>query len=283
MRLLGGLILAVLTAINEPDTVRVKGARVENLSWDDYLAKVVEKEAGPGFPEEALRAQAVVARTYALHRIARAQDRGTNFDVEAGTLGQAMSEGPPSAKSQNAVEDTRGLVLAVQGRPVEAFFHAACGGRTAEPSDVFHADSPGLSSVKCSYCRDRPNYEWRGAVSRKDLAAQARGLGLPGFFGFRFPETDERGRVLSLRGTGPGSRPRIPLTVLRRIAGEKKLRSGLFELVQTGTHVAFEGKGYGHGVGFCQEGARELARRGRNFRQILRFYFPKAELMKTDD
>ena len=277
------LLAALIVGITEPISVRVKSAKVQRLAWEDYLARVVEKEAGPGFPLEALRAQAVVARTYALQRIERAKVQKEKFDIEAGTLGQALSEKRGSEACRNAVSDTRGLVLSAEGRLIESFFHASCGGWTAEAKDVFRAESPGLESVKCLYCRDSRNFAWSGSLSRTGLSAAAKAIGLPGFIGFQPYEEDSRGRILSVKAAAPGWRAELPLTFLRRMAGESRLKSGLFDCVQTGGHILYSGWGYGHGVGLCQEGARGQAKRGKNFRAILKFYFPGAELVPVPD
>jgi stage II sporulation protein D len=301
----GRLYRGTITALRDRTGVTV----VDRVPMETYLAGVVSAEMGRrSLTElEALRAQAVVSRTYALRNLRRWGAQG--FDLYA-TVADQVYGGASSETGEGraAVDATRGRILTYGGVPIDAFFYSTCGGRTADGTEVFRAaDRPYLRSVAdiaddgVAYCSISPRFrwheEWTGEALRATLArtlppvAAAAGAGaaaadLSEVRDVRVTYRTPSGRVGQLtiglrrgevRVEGPNVRQ-----VLRPASGEI-LRSNTFTLTVSGggrriTRMAADGAGAGHGVGFCQWGAVGRSRAGQDYQRILAAYYPGAVL-----
>jgi stage II sporulation protein D len=272
---------------------------VNRLPMEVYLRGVVSTEMGRRAPTEleALRAQAVVSRTYALRHLRRWDVQG--FDLYATVADQVYGgAGRETPEGNDAVLATRGRVLMYDGQPIDAFFYSTCGGRTADGTEVFRAaDRPYLRSVPdvaddgTAYCSISPRFRWRETWGGDELRAiLRRTLPTVGLAGSDADEvTDVRvayrtpsGRVgqlaIGLRRSevqvdGPKVRQ-----VLRSTSGDI-LRSSAFALTATRggarvTRLVADGAGAGHGVGFCQWGAVGRSRTGQDYEHILAAYYP---------
>jgi stage II sporulation protein D len=282
---------------------------VDRVPMETYLAGVVSAEMGRRSltEQEALRAQAVVSRTYALRNLRRWQVQG--FDLYATVADQvyggAASETP---EGRGAVDATRGRILTYGGVPIDAFFYSTCGGRTADGTEVFRAaDRPYLRSVPdvaddgTAYCSISPRFrwheEWTGEALRATLQrtlppvdAAAGGTTMASDVSevrdVRVSYRTPSGRVGRLtialrRGDVYVDEPNVR-QVLRPVSGEL-LRSNTFTLTVSGagqrvTRLTADGAGAGHGVGFCQWGAVGRSRAGQDYQRILAAYFPGASL-----
>jgi stage II sporulation protein D len=277
---------------------------VNRVGMEEYLPGVVSAEMGRRSPVEqaALQAQAVVSRTYALRNLGRWRARG--FDLSPSVADQVYGglDGE-TPEGRAAVVETRGRVLTFNGALIEAFFYSTCGGRTANGVEVFkRATQPYLRSVAdqaedgAIYCSISPRYRWHEEWDAKALRATLE-RNLEPVTGIRREDvgqvTDVRiirrsasGRVDQLGIVLGGPEIRVNGPAIRRVlrpASGELLRSNAFTLVATGagrrvTHLAVDGMGSGHGVGFCQWGAVGRARAGQGFEQILRAYFPGTRL-----
>jgi len=293
-----------ITALRDGSGVTV----VDRLPMEAYLAGVVSAEMGRRslMEQEALKAQAIVSRTYALRNLRRWAARG--FDLYASVADQAYggaaSETP---EGRAAVESTRGRILTYGGAPIDAFFYSTCGGRTADGTEVFRAaDRPYLRSVAdvaedgTAYCSISPRFrwheEWTGEALRATLQrtlpalAAATGAPVPSDLSevrdvrvtYRTPSGRVGQLAIGLHGgdvlvDGPNVRQ-----VLRPVSGEL-LRSSTFTLQVSGagrgvTRLSADGAGAGHGVGFCQWGAVGRSRAGQDHERILAEYYPGAVL-----
>jgi stage II sporulation protein D (peptidoglycan lytic transglycosylase) len=283
---------------------RVGVTVVNRLGIENYLQGVVSAEMGRRTSEEqaALRAQAVVSRTYALRNLGRWKSRG--YDVSATVSDQVyggLSFETPEGRA--AVIETRGRVLTYNGAVIEAFFYSTCGGRTADGFEVFRgAARPYLRSIPdragngSIYCSISPRYHWREEWSGEALRATLQ-RNLPAVAGGRSGPVARVSDIRVTRRTASGRVDQIAIAlggpeilvdglgireVLRSSSGEL-LRSNAFELTATGagsgvTRLTVDGMGAGHGVGFCQWGAVGRARAGQGFEQILAAYFPGTRL-----
>jgi stage II sporulation protein D len=272
---------------------------VNRLPLESYLLGVVSTEMGRRAPTElaALRAQAVVSRTYALRHLRRWDAQG--FDLYATVADQVYGGAErETPEGTDAVLATRGRILTYGGQPIDAFFFSTCGGRTAEGTEVFRgADRPYLRSVPdvaddgTAYCSISPRFRWRETWSGEQLrAVLRRTLPTVGVSGSDADEvTDVRvayrtpsGRVGQLaiglrRSEVQVYGPRVR-QVLRSTSGDI-LRSNSFTLATTRggarvTRLVADGAGAGHGVGFCQWGAVGRSRTGQSYQQILTAYYP---------
>jgi stage II sporulation protein D len=253
-----------------------EGKEPLELRLEDYVAGVVGGEMPGSFPKEALKAQAVAARSYALTRKIEAQAAGRAYDIGAGVLAQVFSRDPgPAARA--AAEATAGEVLAVNQEPVEAYFHAACGGRTEGGLAALGRDLGYLRSVACGRCDHAPKVRWSVRLSPRELG-KAAGLGAA-----------RSARIVSRTPTGRAERVEIaagdrkvvlPASDLRQRLGFSRLPSLAFELRQERGDFVFDGRGQGHGAGLCQWGAAGLAREGKTYREILGHYYPGVEVVR---
>jgi stage II sporulation protein D len=259
--------------------VRVAEPReVLELRLEDYVAGVVGGEMPGSFPPEALKAQAVAARSYALTRKLEAQAAGRAWDIGAGVLAQVFTR-TPSAPARAAAEATAGEVLAQGMEPVEAYFHAACGGRTEGGLAALGRDLPYLSPVECGRCDRAPRARWSVRVGARELAEAA---GLAGdATAARVTARSPTGRAERVEVQAGARRAAIPAVELRQRLGFSRLPSLAVEIRGPGPDgFALEGRGHGHGAGLCQWGAAGLAREGRTYREILLHYYPGTEVVR---
>jgi stage II sporulation protein D len=257
---------------------------VNVLPLEEYIAGVVDGEMPASWPEAARRAQAIVARTYALSQAGR---RHPLFDVYATTRSQMYngfqyrSGGRRLAGETEAARrvaaDTAGLACLHGGELACTYYSAVCGGRTTAGLSVFR-DAAELPSVPCEWCREASRYRWTVRLTRPELAGRLRGLLMacdPGFGELKSIERTDDGFTLS------DGRRRVTLSMaeLRRALD---LNSDRFDIEPTGDRTGFvlHGRGHGHGVGLCQWGARGQALAGRNCIEILRHYYPNADIVR---
>jgi stage II sporulation protein D len=246
---------------------------VNRLPLESYLYGVLPKEVPYDWPLEALKAQAVAARTYAVSRIALAE--GAPYDVEDTVLSQVYgglaAETPGTTR---AVDETRDAILTYGGQPIIAYFHSHSGGRTEDPAHVWGARLPYLVSQDDPYSLETGDMRWGAAYALADVRAKLAA---------EFPALGEVRSLEVSRKNGPraelvrviGSRRSVELSAnrLRLLLGPAKLKSTAFRMTVDKRQVRFEGTGYGHGVGLSQWGAMAMARGGADYRKILSFYY----------
>lgn len=255
---------------------------LSEVPLEEYLAGLFPGEMPADWPPEAVKAQVVAARTYALFR--QKQNPNPLYDLETDTADQVY-QGRQGEKE--IPESIRQAIAATQGEVVwylgyyPAYFHSSCGGQTElarrvwERNDISH-------SVADRYCKNSPYREWELALPQKEFLKILREQGLEG------------SRVLSVKIEKKEGSPRnflviaetdqatlfLKATRLRKLLGNEKLKSTWFEVLTTPGHVIFHGTGFGHGVGLCQWGAKAMAEKGADYKAILQFYYPKAVVRK---
>ncbi|MEK7722451.1 MAG: SpoIID/LytB domain-containing protein [Elusimicrobiota bacterium] len=252
---------------------------IEYLSLEEYLYGVLPAEMSPGWPLEALKAQAVASRTYAMKFINPARD----YDITNGAEMQVYTGvSKVNSRIMEAVNSTRGEVLKYKGRLVTAFFHACCGGHTASVKSAWGEDiiKP-LYGVADPFCSPSRHYRWEFYLSSADLLKfiQSRGSTALKIKNMRIHQKDRSGRTVSFKFTTDKSPTVVKTTDLRKHFGAFEFRSTYIigiSPVKSGYELA--GRGWGHGVGMCQEGARYMALKGRPYRKILRHYYPGAAI-----
>lgn len=270
---------------------------VNVVPLEDYIASVIDSEMPGDFPDEARKAQAIVARTYAQYQMNRA-GRDALLDLYASTrsqkyLGYQYREpggrllAGESPAGRRIGEATRGLVCTYRGQVFCTYYCAVCGGTTVEGTKVFSDAAPPLRAVRCDWCREARLYRWTAEISRGD--AQDDLTPLLNKNGTRAGRLKTVSRV---RTTDPGAVPEFDLRTDRqtvRVSGAE-LRGALssrgvysprFAIEDKGRTLVISGRGHGHGVGLCQWGARGLALTGRNCEQILQYYYVGASVTKV--
>jgi stage II sporulation protein D len=267
-----------------PGTLRVSSEREElrfvvEADVEAYLPSVVTAELDAA-PPAALEAQAVVSRTFALGSRKRHGDHDLCDLTHCQSFAGLTVQRPAALE---AVRRTQGLVLLAGGVTLEpTFFHAACGGHTSRPIDVFHVRSaaPGVSDVLGGkpLCATAPDFAWSVTVDRLELA-RALGTGGDGNV-FEPLRRDEARRVIELRAFGRRFSGADFLSRVGRAFGWRSVRSLKLDTEEVDQQVRFSGTGLGHGVGLCQHGARALAERGQDGQAILGHYFPHARVAR---
>lgn len=282
---------------------------VNEVPLEDYLRGVLPEEIGnpPQTDFEAVKAQAVAARTYTMSYLGRRADLGFDLwaTVEDQVYGGTARE---NAQSNRAVQETRGEILLSEGVPIRALYSSACGGRTSNVEDVWPWPwTPYLRSVRdaedenlTGYCSLSANYRWReewpvdAFVATLRKYAPAEGASTEALDGqlvdVRIENRSRSGRVAELvvqttegECVLHGDRTRW---ALRRPGGEAILRSSFFKIgVQRAADgaplkVVASGGGNGHGIGMCQWGAMGMARAGKSYREILRHYYKATQITR---
>lgn len=244
---------------------------VNVLPLEDYLVGVLGSEMPKSFPPEALKAQAVAARTYALQKKLVSNGDGAHLgsSVLSQVYGGLSAEDP---RTRAAVEATRGLVLTFDLAPIEAYFHASCGGRTATGLEALGRDLPYLKSVECP-CGRLPVSRWELSLADAELGAALGRRGPPQRVRVLTRSSSGRARLIAL---APGKQ--LDAVTFRELLGYTKVKSLAFEIEDGHDGLSLTGRGYGHGAGLCQWGANALAQEGWDFRKILEHYYPGTEL-----
>jgi len=253
---------------------------IECLSLEEYLYGVLPSEMSPDWPLEALKAQAVASRTYAMKFINPARD----YDITNGVEMQVYN-GTNKINSRiiEAVNSTRGEVLKYKGKLVTAFFHACCGGHTASVKSAWGEDviKP-LYGVPDPFCSPSRHYRWEFYLSTADLLKfiQAQGSTALKIKSVRINQKDRSGRAASFKFTTDNGSKVVQTTDLRKRFGTFEFRSTYVTGI-TAVKGGYElsGRGWGHGVGMCQEGAKYMAIKGKTYKRILRHYYPSAAII----
>lgn len=256
---------------------------VNRLDLESYLYGVLPHEVAFWWPMEALKAQAVAARTYALYQIS--VSRRQEYDVKNTTSSQVYGgTARERYRTNRAVELTRGEHLTHAGKIFPAYFHATCAGRTAAASELWNIDVPPLAGgALCEYCRISPHYYWQARIPlsqvEEKLAASGRAVGQ--LMRIEPVTRTPSGRVGTLRFVGTKGQSTVAAKDFRVWMGGSRIRSTSFTLTVKDDAAEFRGQGWGHGVGLCQWGALGQALLGRPYAQILSFYYPGSESRRS--
>ena len=249
---------------------------VNLVGLEDYLKGVLPSEVPVGWPMEALKAQAVAARTYALYK--RAQNDGEDYDLLSDINDQVY--GGMDRENENttrAVLFTKGEILVHDKRLIKAYFHSTCGGRTENAVDVFGGETvPYLKSVHCNYDRRSPYHVWQYSTRLSELQADLSrsGLRVGKVVGISPRGRTRTGRVREVVVRSKTGNHTLKATDFRIMVGPKKVKSTRFKIKKRGSTVVFKGIGYGHGVGLCQWGAKGMAEKKFGYAKILKHYYP---------
>ena len=272
-------------AVQEGDTVHL-------LTMDEYLLGVLAAEMPASFPEEALRAQAVAARTYTLYRMAHQAGNSVHPDASVCTdpnhckaylnpalFGERWGDDTETytEKLREAVSSTDGLAVLYENAPVLAVFHAVSSGQTERAADVWGQDFPYLQSVRSDGEQEAPRYYARVEMTLGEFKDT---------FSAAYPEAKfgntPQGWFTNIRRSPAGGvtsltigEINIPGTRLRAMFA---LQSTNMNITATETSIIIDTYGHGHGVGLSQYGARAMALEGKDFREILQWYYQSAEV-----
>ncbi len=241
---------------------------INQLPLEEYIKSVVRSEVGINWEMEALKAQAVISRTYALFQM-NAQ-KNPIYDLTSSVLHQVYKGYTADPRISYAVKHTEGEVLVYNGKVIESLYHSTCGGRTENAEEVFGKSYPYLKSVESS-CEISPYWIWERKIP---LAEIEKALNISGISEITIKSYTSTQRVKLLDIPHSAGVLTVKATDMRRLLGWNRLPSTNFTFALANGMVIFEGKGYGHGVGLCQWSALEMARKGMNYKDILAYFYP---------
>ncbi|HZJ85221.1 MAG TPA: stage II sporulation protein D [Syntrophomonadaceae bacterium] len=261
--------------------------RVIKLDLEDYLVGCVAAEMPSSFEIEALKAQAVCARTYAIKKIIDGHPYPKKADLSDDinscqayiTENEFYERHPYQSKKlynkvKKAVTDTKGVIMLYAGMPIDALYHSTCGGRTASAEETWGNELAYLQSKSCPYCKASKYYETRQVFSYQDFSS----IGQVNL-------TPKQKIIISKNKSGRSKEVSIGDYKISTI----KIR-GILNLPSSWIKNIFLDRdelivttcGYGHGVGLCQCGANGLAQEGKDYKEILKYYYSQIQIFKID-
>ena len=248
---------------------------INHVDLEQYLYSVVGAEAVSTWPIEALKAQAVAARSYALYK----RNTGTNglYDVDT-TVGTQVYKGLDTeyTTTHEAVNGTLGQIMTHNNEVILAAFHSSSGGHTENVEDVWSSPLPYLRAV-IDYDHQSPVFEWQQVIPVTEIQNLVAGVGK--IVGLKPVQMTPRGRVVTMEVMGDRGSATVSGKELRQAL---KLRSTLFRVSTDGNNLRIQGRGFGHGIGLSQWGAYYLAKQGVGYQQILKHYYQSANLTEFE-
>ncbi len=242
---------------------------VNEVPLEDYIKGVVAGEVGNSWDIEALKAQAVVARTYALYQ--KLHNGKMPYDLTSSVIHQVYRSGNIPENIAKAVNDTRGEILTYEGKPIIAYYHSTSGGMTEDPAEVFGKSYPYLKPVETS-CELSPYFMWEKRIPVSEIE---RASNVTGIKEIMIDDLTVSNRARDFRIITENGEHKIPAKELRKSLGWDRLPSTMItNITKDEDAFIFEGKGYGHGVGMCQWSALDMAKKGMSYRDILSKFYP---------
>lgn len=257
---------------------------VNELDLEDYLKGVIASEIPHTWEFEALKAQAVASRSYALYQKRTVENRPYHI---VATVNDQVYNGNSAErkKAVQAVQATEGLIITYRGQVIPAFYHSSCGGHTENAAELWGIDVPYLKGVDCE-CQEISKYglwEKRMSLSKVVSALKRLGYQVKDITDLGIESMTPAGRVKMVAIRAVDEVALVPAETLRSTLGNTVIPSVFFELEREGDEAVFSGRGSGHGVGLCQWGTKEMAERGFDFRAILQHYYPGTKLARISE
>lgn len=253
---------------------------INHINVEDYIKGVLYHEVSHWWPMETLKAQAIAARTYALYQksVRQEEDYDLTSDIYSQVYGGRGSE---RLKTNRAVDLTRSKVLTFNKEIFPTYYHATCGGRTEDASNLWDIDLAPLKGVKCSFCRHSPHYKWKYKLLTTDLEEKLflAGYDAGGVKDIKLEGKTSSGRVKDLILSGNKALT-IPAKDFRLAISPNHIRSTYFRITGKGRQFIFNGRGWGHGAGMCQWGAFFLGLKRYKAERILKLYYPGARVTR---
>jgi stage II sporulation protein D len=260
--------------------------QVIDLGLEEYLLGTVAAEMPASFGLEALKAQAVCARTYALRKIieGRTYPRGAQLSDDINSCQAYISfkdfaaRNPSNYKAlwskiETAVQDTKGIIMTYDNQPIDALYHSTCGGKTESALHSTGQDVPYLQSVPCSYCRSSRYYESKQVFSSQELKNLLKIAPAEKKLSLKVTSRTATGRVSRLEVNGKT----LYAETFRKLLS---LPSTWWNISLKDNSLIVNSRGYGHGLGLCQYGAGGMAADNKSYLQILHHYYQKTEVYR---
>lgn len=253
---------------------------INTLPIEEYIKGVVPKEVSASWPVESLKAQSVISRTYTIASLGRHKNQ--YFDLCSTTHCQVYGGFSCRTHSTDqAVKETKEEVLTFKNKVIQAFFHATCGGYTDSPRYIWGCQifPPYLKGVKCGYCNNAPYKTWEHTldthiVGEKLKVSDIKKIKIKG-------KTTPAKAAKELEITHSKGKLNLNAYKFRTLVDAWKIKSHTFDYIKIkNNRIYLKGSGWGHKVGLCQDGAKGMAKKGKTYKNILRYYYPKTKLKK---
>lgn len=266
------------------DIIRTKDGLLSVINFidvEDYLKGVLYHEVSHMWPIEALKAQAIVSRTFALYQ--KAHSKNLDYDLTSDIYSQVYG-GKTSEKyvTNKAIKLTEGEILTFDGKIFPTYFHATCGGRTEDSGNLWKMNLEPLEGVYCTFCKESPHFNWNFEIplSRLQEKLSKTYVDISNIISITINSRNASGRIDSLTIITASGKLLVSGKDLRELIGPNNLRSTNYTIEISDDVVKFRGVGWGHGVGMCQWGAYGMAKKGVKVDEILKFYYPGSKIEK---
>jgi stage II sporulation protein D len=248
---------------------------LNEITLDNYIAGVVQAESGRRSYQEFYKVQAILARTFALSHLQKHTLEG--YSLCDHTHCQAYFGKTTELEIMKAVTDTKGkVVVDANLNLIDAAFHSNSGGQTANSEDVWGSRLPYLRSVNDTFSTKMPNARWERKMAKEDWLSYLK-------LKHNYPIQDSNARWLAItfrqdtrKAYLEASNVKVPL---KNVRTDLQLKSTFFSIVPQGDTLIFKGRGFGHGVGMCQEGAMRMAKLGYSYTDVINFYYKSIQLI----
>lgn len=253
---------------------------VHPIDLETYVAGIVASEMPAAWPEEALKAQAIASRTYAIWQKYKRIDK--SYHLDASVLDQVYGGlDKDHRRADKAAQVTAGVVLTYDEKPIKAYFSSSCGGKTESALEGWGSELGYLPGSTCGYCNVNNSTKWTYKVPKKTFEKIFGEYRYKGSLNAQIKGYTGSGRAKNIEVSLGRKKKEIRATDLRQRLGYSNLRSTLIRDIDvTSKEVVFHGTGYGHGVGMCQWGANGMAQAGYVAPEILARYYPGTELRR---
>ena len=302
----GGILLGVLQSNTNklfvkpasPEAVIVEGRRfrgsiqfikknngkilaINHIELEDYIKGILYNEVSHFWPIEALKAQAIVSRTYAVYQceVNKARDFDVTNDIYSQVYGGRTSE---RYRTNKAVQYTAGEVITYQDKPIPAYFHATCAGHTEDASVLWNINLAPLKGVACNFCQDSPHFNWYDVLLLNDIKDKLvkAGYKIKDIKDIIVLDRTDSGRVKDLDFVSSEKTLKLSAKDFRNLIGPNIIRSTNFNISVVENDAVIEGMGWGHGVGLCQWGAYFMSKEGSSCEEILQYYYPGIKISR---
>ena len=254
---------------------------VNYLGLEDYVKGISVRETSHYWPMEALKAEVVAFRTFAVYRAQQFKDKewDVSDDVYSQVYGGQEAE---RYRITEAVDKTKGEVLYFDQKILPAFYHSTCAGATEDASALWDIDSAPLKGVVCGFCKDSPHFSWKATVAKEKIKElwEKQGQKIKKINEVVIAGRDKSGRVSNLDIVTNEKDIEVTAKDFRNLIGPDVIKSTNFKISANNADLVFEGLGWGHGVGLCQWGAYFMAKSGADYLKILEYYYPGSTLNK---
>jgi stage II sporulation protein D len=255
---------------------------VNQVELEDYITAVLKTESWPGWPLEVNKAFAIACRSYVVYKKIEACRIKQPYHVKNSNAHQTYRGKHNLPVLKNAVEQTKGIVLGFNGKPILAMFDCCCGGIIPAHIDDFDfSKAPYLArTYACTFCQQSSLYSWQVSYEHAVFESLVKNhqQDITKLFDVHITKKDKAGLVTEVRLRGP--KKQVTISGKKLYSMLKEVKSFHFDVRKKSNKIIFTGRGFGHHLGLCQWGARQMVRDGWGYKSILRFYYPGTHFMQ---